>query len=430
MRRTFIKFYAILLGCLLTISILFGAVYKNAIDEISENYLGDLLATVLNLIGTELHELPPDQWKAALQERHLDTTFSLDIQPANTYELDPESVIALNKGDIIALTDDNMYLQKIQGSDYVVIAGPVSYAFFLEQLAWVDYALFMAIALSLAIPVYFWMRPHWRDLSTLEAAARNVSNGDLSTQVQLNPRSDVQPIGLAFNQMTGSIQELVARQDTLIHDIAHEVRTPLARLRYRLALQETPDPATAQMHDDIDDIDSLIEELLFRARVDSSPAERQTFPALAWLNERMTQAALNAEPHLMWQADAEPHSGLIQANATLITRALDNLLNNAKRLAKTTIIVRWTETQDHQQLTVEDDGTGIPTEQRTQIFEPFMRLDNSRTRATGGHGLGLAIVASIAKAHGGQARVTDSPLGGALFSMQWPKTNLPSHYPP
>ena len=319
-----------------------------------------------------------------------------------------------------------MYLQKIQGSDYVVIAGPVSYAFFLEQLAWVDYALFMAIALSLAIPVYFWMRPHWRDLSTLEAAARNVSNGDLSTQVQLNPRSDVQPIGLAFNQMTGSIQELVARQDTLIHDIAHEVRTPLARLRYRLALQETPDPATAQMHDDIDDIDSLIEELLFRARVDSTPAERQTFPALAWLNERMTQAALNAEPHLMWQADAEPHSGLIQANATLITRALDNLLNNAKRFAKTTIIVRWTETQDHQQLTVEDDGTGIPTEQRTQIFEPFMRLDNSRTRATGGHGLGLAIVASIAKAHGGQARVTDSPLGGALFSMQWPKTNLPS----
>jgi two-component system sensor histidine kinase RstB len=105
---------------------------------------------------------------------------------------------------------------------------------------------------------------------------------------------------------------------------------------------------------------------------------------------------------------------------------LDNLLNNAKRFAKTTIIVRWTETQDHQQLTVEDDGTGIPTEQRTQIFEPFMRLDNSRTRATGGHGLGLAIVASIAKAHGGQARVTDSPLGGALFSMQWPKTNLPS----
>ena len=282
MRRTFIKFYVILLGCLLTISILFGAVYKNAIDEISENYLGDLLATVLNLIGTELHELPPDQWKTALQERHLDTTFSLDIQPANTYELDPESTAALNKGEIIALTDDNMYLQKIQDSDYVVIAGPVSYAFFLEQLAWVDYALFIAIAISLAIPVYFWMRPHWHDLSTLEAAAKNVSNGDLSTQVQLNPRSDVQPIGLAFNQMTVNIQELISRQDKMIHKIAHEVRTPLARLRYRLALQESPDPATTQMHEDIDDIDSLIEELLFRARVDSSPAERQTFPALAW----------------------------------------------------------------------------------------------------------------------------------------------------
>lgn len=420
MRRTFIKFYTILLACFLTASILFGAVYKNAIDEVSENYLGDLLATVLNLIGTELHELPPEQWKTALQERHLDTTFNLDIQPASTYELDPESTIALNKGEIIALTNDNMYLQKIQDSDYILIAGPVSYAFFLEQIEWMDYILFIAIALSLAIPVYLWMRPHWRDLSTLETAAKNVRKGDLTTQVQLNPRSDVQPIGLAFNQMTRSIQELIARQDTLIHDIAHEVRTPLARLRYRLALQDTPDPATAQMQDDIDDIDSLIEELLLRARIDSSPADRQSFPALAWLDERVAQAALNAAPHLMWQAHAEPSSGMIQADAILITRALDNLLNNAKRFAQTTVIVRWTASADYQQLTVEDDGEGIPIEQRTHVFQPFMRLDNSRTRATGGHGLGLAIVASIAKAHGGHAHVTDSPLGGALFSIQWP----------
>ena len=345
---------------------------------------------------------------------------NLDIQPASTYELDPESTIALNKGEIIALTNDNMYLQKIQDSDYILIAGPVSYAFFLEQIEWMDYILFIAIALSLAIPVYLWMRPHWRDLSTLETAAKNVRKGDLATQVQLNPRSDVQPIGLAFNQMTRSIQELIARQDTLIHDIAHEVRTPLARQRYRLALQDTPDPATAQMQDDIDDIDSLIEELLLRARIDSSPADRQSFPALAWLNERVAQAALNAAPHLMWQAHAEPSSGMIQADAILITRALDNLLNNAKRFAQTTVIVRWTASADHQQLTVEDDGYGIPIEQRTHVFQPFMRLDNSRTRATGGHGLGLAIVASIAKAHGGHAHVTDSPLGGALFSIQWP----------
>ena len=81
MRRTFIKFYTILLACFLTASILFGAVYKNAIDEVSENYLGDLLATVLNLIGTELHELPPEQWKTALQERHLDTTLTSTFNP-------------------------------------------------------------------------------------------------------------------------------------------------------------------------------------------------------------------------------------------------------------------------------------------------------------------------------------------------------------
>lgn len=420
MRRTFIKFYVILLSCFLAVSILFGVVYKRAIDEVSENYLGDLLATVLNLIGTELHDTPPEQWKEALQNRHLDTTFNLDIQPVAAYEFDASSTRALDRGDIIALSDENVYVQKIQDSNYLLIAGPVSYAFFLEQLEWVDYAMFIAIALSLAIPVYFWMRPHWRDLSQLENAANKVSQGDLSTQVHLHAGSAVQPIGRAFNDMTHSIQSLIERQDTLIQDIAHEVRTPLARLRYRLALLETADAENLDMQTDIEDIDQLIAELLFRARVDSAAPNLQEFGAFQWLQSAVDKASVGASAQISWHIGCQPNNAVILAEHVLISRALDNLLNNAKRYANKTIQVTFRQTTDSNILTIEDDGAGIPEEKRAAIFEPFVRLDNSRTRSTGGYGLGLAIVASVVKAHHGQAHAIESQLGGAGFVLQWP----------
>lgn len=419
MRRTFIKFYAILLACLLGMSILFGAIYKNAIDEITENYLGDLLATVMNVIGTELKNIPPNEWKQALKDRKIDTTFNLDIQPSSYFEMDDASVKALARGEIVSVPDDDIYIQKIQGSDYVLIAGPISYAFFLEQIEWVDYALFSAIALFLVIPIYLWMRPHWQDLRLLENAAKQVSQGNLSAQVQLGLASDIQPIAKTFNHMTQSIQSLVDRQDTLIQDIAHEVRTPLTRLRYRLALLEMDSQAQQGMEADIEDINQLIEELLFKARIDASAPNIDHFMGLAWLEQRVDLAKTALQQSIDWQIQCDPDL-VCMAEQRLMTRALDNLLNNAKRFTSCTIRVELYRTHDAFYLKVEDDGMGIPQDKQSHVFDPFVRLDNSRTRATGGHGLGLSIVSSIAKAHNGQASVQSSSMGGVCFVITWP----------
>ncbi|MCH1994655.1 ATP-binding protein, partial [Achromobacter xylosoxidans] len=106
-----------------------------------------------------------------------------------------------------------------------------------------------------------------------------------------------------------------------------------------------------------------------------------------------------------------------------MTRALSNLVQNAVRYARERVEVALLPTCDGGfELIVDDDGPGIPPTDRERVFEPFIRLDESRDRGTGGAGLGLAIVQRVAASHGGSIRVCDSPLGGARFVLRWPDT--------
>ena len=131
MRRIFTQFYLLLLVCFIAVSLLLGLVYKKAIDSVSENYLGDLLSAVLTLTEQELQELPPEQWQAALNKHGLNTQFNLDIQPQDSYEFDSDSGRRLNAGEIILSPQTRVYLKKIEDSNYMLVAGPISYSYFL-----------------------------------------------------------------------------------------------------------------------------------------------------------------------------------------------------------------------------------------------------------------------------------------------------------
>jgi len=109
-----------------------------------------------------------------------------------------------------------------------------------------------------------------------------------------------------------------------------------------------------------------------------------------------------------------------QVDIRLFERVLDNLINNALRYCQQRVDVQLICDGGLGLLTVDDDGPGIPENERSRVFEPFVRLDPSRDRATGGCGLGLAIVSSIATAMGGTVTAGQSPLGGARFSFRWP----------
>lgn len=422
MRRVFIQFYLTLAIFCLVVLLSAGLLYKRAIDRINEDYLDDLFSTILVLIEEDLQPQSQTDWPNVIDRFQLKTDFNLSIAPLNNYDIDARSLARLKNGDILELEADNTYLELIQNSDYVLVIGPISYRYYLKHVRWIELTLLLLVVLSLALPVYVWMRPHWRDLMKIERAAKKVGQAHIGTRVQLSERSSVYSIGQAFDAMTDNIGTLMARQESLIHDIAHEIRTPLARLRYRLALLSDQTAETA-LSQDIGQIDELIDELLFKAKIDTA---RQTgltvtpFNVRQWLDNVINQAKVGAPPEISWRIHNDLNTDTLYGDATLLKRALDNLLSNAKRFAHKHIDITLHGDDNTIRLAVADDGIGIPKEQAQHVFQAFYRLDQSRSRDTGGHGLGLAIVESIARLHHGYTSVDTGEYGGARFCLHLP----------
>jgi two-component system sensor histidine kinase RstB len=262
---------------------------------------------------------------------------------------------------------------------------------------------------------------------TLEQTAIKLAHGHFTARARLPESSGVRRVGQAFNRMADSIAELLASKKALTNAVAHELRTPLARLRYRLELMDDSDSAAHQaMGRDLDEIDKLIEELLLHAKLDrpEAPLTPSTFDAASWLDDRVAAQASLA-PQIKWlRQPLDSASQAITADHHLITRVLDNLLSNARRQTNTMVRISLRLEKGLHYLVVDDDGPGIPPADRERIFAAFVRLDQSRGRATGGHGLGLAIVERIARAHRGQVHAEASPEGGARFVFSWPEGML------
>ncbi|ELY3772517.1 two-component system sensor histidine kinase RstB [Cronobacter dublinensis] len=422
MKKLFIQFYLLLFVCFLVMTMLVGLVYKFTAERAGRQSLDDLMKSSLYLMRSELREIPPHEWNKTIKELDLNLSFKLRIQPLSQFHLDDINSRRLREGDIVALDDEYTFIQRIPRSHYVLAVGPVPYLYFLHQMRLLDIALIALIAISLALPVFIWMRPHWQEMLRLEAAAQRLGEGHLDERIHFDKASSFSRLGVAFNQMANNINALIASKKQLIDGIAHELRTPLVRLRYRLEMSDNLSAAESQaLNRDIGQLEALIEELLTYARLDRPQTELHlTHPVLPrWLHEYVDDAlSLHPERELMLSRVDEGDYGALDMR--LMERVLDNLVNNGLRYSEQRLRIGLTLQGAQATLEVEDDGPGIPEEERSRVFEPFVRLDPSRDRATGGCGLGLAIVQSIATAMSGQVSVAQSTLGGAHFRFSWP----------
>ncbi|HDS9357779.1 TPA: two-component system sensor histidine kinase RstB [Enterobacter chengduensis] len=421
MKKLFVQFYLLLFVCFLVMTMLVGLVYKFTAERAGRQSLDDLMKSSLYLMRSELREIPPHDWARTMKELDLNLSFDLRIEPLKNFDLDAPAMQRLRDGDIVALDEKYTFIQRIPRSHYVLAVGPVPYLYYLHQMRLLDMALLAFIAISLAFPVFIWMRPHWQDMLKLESAAQRFGEGHLAERIHFDSGSSFDRLGIAFNQMADNINALIASKKQLIDGIAHELRTPLVRLRYRLEMSENLTEAESlALNRDIGQLEALIEELLTYARLDRPQTElnltTQDLPA--WI-----------QTHIDDVQSVNPHRTLLTAlvpgdygalDMRLMERVLDNLINNAMRYSVTTLRIGLDLQGNQATLTVEDDGPGIAAEERETVFEPFVRLDPSRDRATGGCGLGLAIVHSIALAMGGSVRCDESELGGACFTFHWP----------
>jgi signal transduction histidine kinase len=291
----------------------------------------------------------------------------------------------------------------------------------------ITYAVNWAIEFALvAALVFFWVRPFWRDLVELRRNAETVGGGRFDARAKVGRYSALRPLAEAFNSMTKRIASLMQSHRTLTSAVSHELRSPLARLRFShsLAREETgaegKDRYLARMERDIAEIDELTTELLDYAKLErSAPAiHLQSVPAEPWLEDVLASARDDGAPTGV-EIVADVGVDAVRCEPRYMARAVVNLLRNARLHANSVVRVSLNHEAERTVICVDDDGVGIEPEYRERLFEPFVRLDRSRARDSGGFGLGLAIVRQVARWHGGDATISESPLGGARVSIAW-----------
>jgi two-component system OmpR family sensor kinase len=290
-----------------------------------------------------------------------------------------------------------------------------------------------AAVLGAMVALSLWIiRIGLRPLRAIETTAAAITAGDLSHRVDVDDeRTEVGRVGHAINEMLGRIEASDSRLRRFVADASHELRTPLAAVRayaelFSRGAQSRPEDLARSMTGitrEAERMSVLVEDLLLLARLDEGrPLERERVQLDVLVHEAV-DAARALDPERPLELESEPVAVL--GDRDRIRQIVDNLLSNVRSHtpAGTPAQVRVTRAGDRAVIEVEDNGPGLTAEELDRIFERFYRADASRSRASGGVGLGLSIVAAVARAHGG--RVSARSEGrGAIFRIELPAAPL------
>lgn len=268
-----------------------------------------------------------------------------------------------------------------------------------------------------------------RTLAPVEGMRREVD--EISAQ-ELHRRlpdpgtdDEVARLALTMNRMLERLESAQARQQRFVSDASHELRSPVATIRHHaeVSLAHPVHPSQADLAEIVlaedERMERLVEDLLFLAQADEQtlPTNRRTLDLDDIVFDDIDR--LRSTTELTVDVSAVS-GGRVVGDPAHLRRVVRNLCDNATRHATTTVALSLRTGDDQVVLAVEDDGAGVPPEDRERIFERFVRLDEARARDDGGSGLGLAITAEIVTAHGGAIRVRSGHRGGARFEVTLP----------
>lgn len=271
--------------------------------------------------------------------------------------------------------------------------------------------LIVAVAIGVAsLPAVRYLT---RRLEDLRHGVEHWGEGDLSSRVMVCGHDEIALVAQSFNRAADRVENLVKSQKSLLANASHELRSPLARLRMAGEMFEAS--PSESLRDEIirnlTELDELVDEILLKSRLDSDQK-----PAIDQLVDLLPLAA---EEAAAVGAEVDGESLTVPGNERLLRRLIRNLVQNATRHGKPPVVVYVTRQGDHAQIAVCDQGDGLKPEEAARVFEPFYRPEG-RSESAGGWGLGLALVAEIARLHGGKAWYSPIEDGGACFTINIP----------
>ena len=427
MVRQFLGLYFLIAGTLAAVSWAQDALLRlygrpNAADDAP-------VALAFSIVKGRLRELPEAQWKPEVAA--LAASSGIDMELFSTADFAGRQTLEkLARGEITHMQGSarqSWALKQFDAGHVLVLKSIESEA----RRGPIDWLLTAGFYAAIAFVIMIWLWPLTRDLHSLEASARRFGDRNWRFNVTVNPRSPVYSLAATFRKMAARIDGLIASHRDMSNAVSHEIRTPLSRMQFEIELAQAagslPEARErlAQIKVDIGAINDLVNAtmeyaILERADVVLNMGRHdfsELIPAIA------ESARSNSRPDRRVVTDIQGNAGQVVCDVHLLESAYKNLLYNAMRFAKRDVRVTFEAGDSINRLTVEDDGPGIPTEDRGRIFESFVQLQRSG-EVKQGFGLGLAIVKRVMEWHSGSVVVDTSPLGGARFSATWPAKKL------
>jgi signal transduction histidine kinase len=282
--------------------------------------------------------------------------------------------------------------------------------------------LLLFLVTGVVCTAYAFQKRLLRPVRLLDDGVERLSKGDLNVTVPVLTRDEFGVLTDAFNKMVGRVRQMVQARDQLLLDVSHELRSPLTRLKVALALLPD-DENRSGMVGDLDEMEAMIAELLELERLrDGRGIRPETHDLVSVIHE----VAGNYRKGPPGIRIVSPFREVwLEIDRDKIKTVLKNLLDNAVKFGfpdSRAVEIDLKEDEDTVILRICDDGPGIPLADIANLFEPFYRVDRSRSKKTGGYGLGLSICKRIMEAHGGSIAVTNNPGRGASFILSFPKT--------
>jgi signal transduction histidine kinase len=356
-------------------------------------------------LGTQFRvKTPHEQWATdpslpAFSELHVDDAFSTRGTLVGQYRRHP-FVILTREGSTFGI----FFLHRPFG----------------ELPVW-SFALLVGLIGTVIAGSYLMVRRLIRPVNWLTQGVGEIAKGHFDHQVPVGSSDELGELTKSFNEMAHRVNEMIQARDRLLLDVSHELRSPLTRMKVAAEFIQN-EPAKEKIQQEVRELETMVTELLETERLKSNPGSLTLAETdLVTLAKEIAHAYTDREPGV--QVVAPPESVQLPLDRQRIIMALRNLVENALKHTRPEygpINIKIEKNINSVAMLIQDFGPGIPPEEQSRIFEPFYRVDPSRTRDTGGYGLGLSLAKKIMAAHGGDLSLSSEHGQGSTFIMEFP----------